>query len=43
MSEPFKAPKPEPMERHDQYLERVISALEDWVNAKFTNPLAEKK
>lgn len=30
---PFIAPKPEPMERIDGYVLRVVAALETWVNA----------
>lgn len=32
MSAPFKAPEPEHMEPHDQYLRRTVRALEDWAN-----------
>lgn len=35
MPEPFKAPVPMPMERHDCYLQRMVQAFEQWVNARY--------
>ena len=34
-AKPFKAPEPENMEYQDQYLNRVVRALEDWINERF--------
>lgn len=33
--EPFRAPAPEPMERHDAFLTRMAVHFEDWVNRRY--------